>query len=70
MKITYDRLADAMYIAFADSPVHESEEKGLDVIVDYDRDHHIVGIEILNVSKRQPNFNFEQTKKDIQLEII
>ena len=47
MKITYDKEADALYIKLTDQPVAESEEVEPHVVVDYDADNQVVGIEML-----------------------
>ena len=52
MKITYDKQADALYIKFHELPVHETEEDKSGAILDYAEDGSIVGIEILNASKK------------------
>jgi uncharacterized protein YuzE len=51
MKTTYDRDADALYIRFADQPVAESEEVRPGVVIDFDRDGRMVGVEILDASQ-------------------
>ena len=53
MRITYDPLADAMYISLRES-AGEVLTKCLDedINLDLDADDHIVGVEILNASKR------------------
>ena len=54
MKLHYDQNVDALYIRLDDSDIIESEEvKGGDVM-DYTKDDQVVGIKILNVSKRIP----------------
>ena len=52
MKITYDAEVDVLRLLFRDAPVAESDEDKPGVIVDYDRDGNIVGMEILDASKR------------------
>lgn len=47
MKITYDKEADALYIKLTDQPVAESEEVEPHVVLDYDADNQVVGIEML-----------------------
>jgi uncharacterized protein YuzE len=46
MKITYDKQADVLYIKFSDEKIAESEEKEQNVVVDFDHENNIVGIEI------------------------
>ncbi len=47
MKITYDKEADALYIKLSDKKVADSEEVETNVVVDYDEDDNVIGIEIL-----------------------
>lgn len=55
MKITYDPEVDVMRIIFNNSPIEESDEEKPGFIVDYDRDGNVVGLEILDASKRMDN---------------
>ena len=52
MKLEFDPVADAAY--FEISPVEAMTTKEIEpgIIGDYDADGHLVGIEILSVSKR------------------
>ena len=52
MKFNYDKNKDAFYIRFEESPYAESDEIEDGVIFDYNRQGKIIGIEILNASKR------------------
>ena len=55
MKVKYDREVDVMYVALSDETVFESDEEKKGVILDYSADGRIVGIEILNASKKVGN---------------
>jgi len=55
MKITYDPEVDVMRIIFSNTPIEESDEEKPGVILDYDRDGNMVGLEILDASKRVNN---------------
>jgi uncharacterized protein YuzE len=52
MKVKYDQEVDILRIRFSSGEVDESDEEKPGIILDYDRDGNIVGIEILNASRR------------------
>lgn len=52
MKIEYSKEADALYVYFREVNVAKSKEIEEGVVVDLDDKNHIVGIEILDASKR------------------
>jgi YD repeat-containing protein len=52
MRVRVDHGADAVYVNLTDRPIQGSEELADGVIVDYDAEGRIVGIEILDASKR------------------
>ncbi|MFA4922696.1 MAG: DUF2283 domain-containing protein [Ignavibacteriaceae bacterium] len=54
MKLHYDQNVDALYIRLDESNIMESEEVKEGIVLDYNKDDQVVGIEILNVSKRIP----------------
>ncbi|MDW7680140.1 MAG: DUF2283 domain-containing protein [bacterium] len=54
MKLKVDREADALYFSLDDTAVVESEEISPGIILDYNDQNEIVGIEILHLSKRSP----------------
>ena len=51
MKIRFDPKLDIIRIIFRDAPTEESDEEKPGVILDYDADGKLVGLEILNVSR-------------------
>jgi uncharacterized protein YuzE len=55
MKVRYDPDADVLSIALSDAPVEESDEEKPGVILDYDKSGNVVGLEILDASKRMGN---------------
>lgn len=55
MKIKYDKEVDVLYIVFSEEKIKESDEEKSGIILDYDKSGAIVGIEILNASKRMKN---------------
>jgi uncharacterized protein YuzE len=52
MRVRVDHMADAVYLNLTDRPIQESEEVADGIVVDYDADGRIVGVEILDASKR------------------
>ena len=52
MRVTYDAEVDVLRIMFRDTPIEESDEDKPGVILDYDRYGNVVGLEILDASKR------------------
>jgi len=52
MRVIYDERTDTLTIIFSDSPVVESDEEKPGVILDYDREGHLVSLEILDASRR------------------
>ena len=52
MKLYYDEKVDALYIRLDNSTIIESEEVKDGIVLDYNQNDQVVGIEILNISKR------------------
>ena len=50
MKITIDSVMRAFYIRFDESPIVGSEEVKPGVILDYDEENRIIGIELLHMN--------------------
>ncbi|NCC34752.1 MAG: DUF2283 domain-containing protein [Chloroflexia bacterium] len=55
MKVTYDAEVDVLRLIFSSTPIEESDEEKPGLILDYDQAGNIVGIEILDASKRTDN---------------
>lgn len=55
MKVTYDAAVDILRIIFNDVEIEESDEDKPGVIIDYDVNGNIVGLEILDASQRVGN---------------
>ena len=52
MKIEYDQQADAMYIRLRAGTVAESDEVRPGVVLDFDSNGRVLGIEMIDVSER------------------
>ena len=52
MKITFDKEADAVYIEFSSGEFDSNKKIDDETIIDLDKNGQIIGIELLNVSKR------------------
>ncbi|MBE9158178.1 DUF2283 domain-containing protein [Nodosilinea sp. LEGE 06152] len=55
MKVVYDAEVDVLRILFSDAVIEESDEDKPGTILDYDEAGNIVGLEILDASKRITN---------------
>ncbi len=55
VKVTYDPEVDVLRILLSDAPIEESDEDKPGVILDYDNKGNVVGLEILEASKRITN---------------
>ena len=66
MRVRIDKAADAVYLNLTDRPIKDSAEVADGIVVDYDNEGRIVGVEILDASKRTDDpealkqFSFEQ----------
>ncbi len=54
MEISYDKEADAMYIEFREGEFAKNKKVDDFTIIDLDKKGNILGIELLDVSKRLP----------------
>ena len=52
MKIKIDKDTDTLYFRLDENTIIESEEVQPGVILDYDANNQVVGVELLHVSKR------------------
>lgn len=52
MKLRVDKAADALYLRLDDSKIVESQEVSPGVVLDYNELNEVVGVEMLQLSKR------------------
>lgn len=52
MKIEYSKDADAIYVYFKEDFVARSKEVEDGVVIDLDEKGHLIGVEVLDVSRR------------------
>ena len=64
MKLRVDKEADALYLRLDSSRIVESEEVAPGVILDYNENNEVVGVEMLYLSKCSPNLDLS----DLQFE--
>jgi len=55
MRLTVHKNDDALYLRLDDTPIIESEEVSDGIILDYNAEGKVIGIEILYISQRSPN---------------
>mgnify|MGYP005864003593 CR=1 FL=1 len=65
MKIQYDENADAIYFRLDQSDILESEEIRPGIIMDFNADDEVVGIELLGVKKRVSQSDLKQMQFEI-----
>ena len=71
MEIRYDPEADAMYIKFRDGDYEISEEIREGIIIDFDKNNEIIGIEILDAKERlSPSSVTEMSFKYSKAELV
>lgn len=52
MKVVFDKETDTIYFRLDEAKIVESEEVKAGVILDYDENENVIGVEFLNASKR------------------
>lgn len=57
MKLQVDKKADALYLRLDEAAIIESEEVSPGVVLDYNGDNEVVGVEMLRLSERSSVLN-------------
>lgn len=65
MKLHFDENADALYMRLDDSRIVDSQEVQPGIVLDFNEQNQVVGIEILGVKERVPLANL----KEIQFKV-
>ncbi len=65
MKMHYDEKVDALYLSLDDSEIVESEEVKPGIVLDFNADNQVVGIEVLDLRKRVPSANLKEVQFDV-----
>jgi len=60
MRVHYDQAADALYLRLNESPIKDSEEVRPGLVVDFDANDQVVGIELRRVSIQAPSANLKE----------
>ena len=65
MKVHFDEKADAVYLRLDESSITESEEVQPGIILDFNENNQVVGVEILKVKNRVPLANLKEMKFEV-----
>ncbi|MBX3492893.1 MAG: DUF2283 domain-containing protein [Parvibaculum sp.] len=65
MKVRLDEQADALYIRFEETRIEETEEVSPGVMLDFDAQGRVVGIEMLNVKQRLPGADLKRVQVEL-----
>ena len=66
MKLVVDEAADALYLRLDDSKIVDSQETVPGVVLDFNDQDIVVGVEILHLSKRTPKLNLRELQFQTQ----
>lgn len=65
MRVHFDEKADAIYMRLDESKIVESQEVQPGIVLDFNENHQVVGIEILKVKDRVPLANLKQMQFEV-----
>ena len=65
MRMQYDEKADALYLRLDESPVVDSREVDPGVVLDFNANHQVVGIEVLRLKERVPSADLKQIQFEV-----
>ena len=67
MEAKYDSEVDILRVNWSDAEIEESDSVSPGIILDYDSQGNVIGIEVLNASKKIKNFNPEKAEVPSQI---
>ena len=65
MRLHYDKEADALYLRLDESEIVESEEVRPGIVLDFNADQQVVGVEILNLESRVPGADLKKLQFEV-----
>lgn len=65
MKMHYDEQADALYLRLDDSKIIDSKEVQPGIVLDFNAERQVVGIEVLRLKERVPNADVSKLQFDV-----
>lgn len=65
MRMHYDEQADALYLRLDDSKVIDSKEVQPGIVLDFNAEQQVVGIEVLRLKERVPTADVKQLHFDV-----
>lgn len=65
MKMHHDEKVDALYLSLDDSEVVDFEEVRPGIVLDFNADKQVVGIELLELKRRVPQADLKQLKFEV-----
>ena len=65
MRMHYDEKTDALYLRLDDSKVVDSEEVKPGIVLDFNAEKQVVGIEVLNLKRRIPSADLKELKYEV-----
>ena len=65
MKLHFDEKADALYLRLDDAPVIDSQVVSAGIVLDFNDQSQVIGIEVLDLKKRFPNADPKTIRLDM-----
>ena len=65
MRMHYDEQADALYLRLDDSKIIDSKEVQPGIVLDFNAEQQVVGIEVLRLKERVPNADVRRLQFDV-----